>query len=321
MSETFRDDGTERDAGLAALYRAAAREEPPPALDDAIRAAARRVVSSRPQRVNSPFIRSWRMPLSIAAVMLLTVSLVTVMREEAPEILSPPGGVRTVGEADQMRAAPAADAGERASAVPKTLAPAAPRPDSLGLKPPAQTGSSGLGLRGNRVSPDPVPGSPNDMDAARRMETDAPTTPALAKRALPQAFPEAVDMRDDKGVVAAEKRRQSAKEESPASPARAAEGKVNSKSDSVSADIVPRESSRARVAAAAAVPPSASAPASRNSDTLQPGTDLPPDKWLERIEDLRRQGRLEEAKTSLGVFRKRYPDYELPAALKAWAGL
>ncbi len=326
MSETFRDDGTERDAGLAALYRAAAREEPPPALDDAIRAAARRVVSSRPQRVNSPFIRSWRMPLSIAAVMLLTVSLVTVMREEAPEILSPPGGVRTVGEADQMRAAPAADAGERASAVPKTLAPAAPRPDSLGLKPPAQTGSSGLGLRGNRVSPDPVPGSPNDMDAARRMETDAPTTPALAKRALPQAFPEAVDMRDDKGVVAAEKRRQSAKEESPASPARAAEavtgtaaeGKVQSKLDSVSADAL-REPSRARVAAAPVVLPSTLPPASQMAGAIQPRTDLPPDKWLERIEELRRQGKLEDAKTSFAEFRKRYPDYELPASLKDWA--
>lgn len=106
-------------------------------------------------------------------------------------------------------------------------------------------------------------------------------------------------MRDDKGVVAAEKRRQSTKEESPASPARAAE---TVSSAPVSAPV------------AATVPALA-------AGAIQPRTDLSPDKWLERIEDLRRQGRLEEAKTSLSEFRERYPNYELPASLKAWAGL
>ena len=298
MSEIFRDDGPERDARLAALYRAAAREEPPPALDDAIRAAARRAVGSRPQRMGSPFIHAWRVPLSIAAVMVLTVSLVTIMREEAPEIMSAPGGVTTVGEADQMRAGPAADARERASAVPKTLVAPATRPDSVGLKPPAQTGSSGLGLRENRVSPDPVPGAPKDTAAAHRLETDAPTTSVLAKRALPQAFPEAVDTHDDTAVAAAGKRRQLTKEESPASPARAAEKTMS---------------------APVPAPALATAPVMAGG-AIQPRTDLPPDKWLERIEDLRRQGRLDEAKTSLGAFRKRYPDHELPASLKAWAG-
>lgn len=48
--------------------------------------------------------------------------------------------------------------------------------------------------------------------------------------------------------------------------------------------------------------------------------DLPPDQWLARIEELRRQGKLEEARTSLAEFRKRYPDCELPASLKNWAG-
>ena len=51
---------------------------------------------------------------------------------------------------------------------------------------------------------------------------------------------------------------------------------------------------------------------------IQPRAELPPDQWLERIEELRRQGKLEEAKTSLAEFRKRYPDYELPASLKDW---
>jgi len=277
MSETFRDDTTEHDARLAAVYRAAAREEPPPALDDAIRAAARRAVSTRPRRVSSPFIRSWRVPLSIAAVMLLTVSLVTVMREEPPEIMLPPGGVRLVDEADHMRAGPAAD---------------------------------------------------------------VPNAPALAKRAMPEPFPGGVGMRDDKVGAPAEMRRQSAKGEASPTPARAAEAvssasvpamvpapvagagaerKPQARSEPVSADAAVREASQARVKAAPAAPLSASPAASQMAGVIQPRADLPPDKWLERIDELRRQGKFEDAKTSLAEFRKRYPDYELPASLKDWA--
>jgi hypothetical protein len=298
MSESFRDDGTERDAGLEALYRAAAQEEPSPALDDAIRAAARRAVSSRPQRVSSSFIRSWRVPLSIAAVMLLTVSLVAVMREEAPEIMSPPGGVRPLGEADRMQAGPAADTGERATAVPKTLVPHAQRSDSVGLKPPAQNGSSGIGLRDSRVSPEPAAESRKDMAVGGRMETDAPTAPVLAKRALPEAFPRADDTRDNKVVAPAEKLRQSAKEEAFPAPARAAEAVT-----------------RAPVPA----PVPATVPGLA-AGAIQPRADLAPDKWLERIEELRRQGKLEEARTSLVEFRKRFPNHVLPASFKEWAG-
>jgi hypothetical protein len=52
--------------------------------------------------------------------------------------------------------------------------------------------------------------------------------------------------------------------------------------------------------------------------TFQRDNDLPAEKWLERIEDLRKQGRLDEAKASLADFRKRYPDYRLPEPLRAW---
>jgi hypothetical protein len=41
-----------------------------------------------------------------------------------------------------------------------------------------------------------------------------------------------------------------------------------------------------------------------------------PEAWLTRIEALRREGKLEEADRSLAEFRKRYPDYPLPAHLK-----
>lgn len=40
----------------------------------------------------------------------------------------------------------------------------------------------------------------------------------------------------------------------------------------------------------------------------------PPEKWLERIAQLRQQGRHDEADKALAEFRKRYPDYRIPAA-------
>jgi len=43
----------------------------------------------------------------------------------------------------------------------------------------------------------------------------------------------------------------------------------------------------------------------------------PPEKWLERIAELRKEGKHEEADKALEEFRKRYPDYRIPeSALK-----
>lgn len=175
------------------------------------------------------------------------------------------GGVP--GEADQKHAAPAAATGESASAVPKTPLPHAERSDSVGLRPPAQTGSSGIGLRGSRVAPDPAAESRKEMPVAGRMQADAQGTSASVKRAPPAAFPGAGGVRDNKVEA-----------------------------------------------------PSGSPAASSMAEATRSRAGLTPEKWLERIEDLRRQGEFEEARTSLAEFRKRFPDHELPASFKEWAG-
>ena len=40
-----------------------------------------------------------------------------------------------------------------------------------------------------------------------------------------------------------------------------------------------------------------------------------PEQWLQGIDDLKRQGRHEEAEKQLAEFRKRYPDYRIPEAI------
>jgi TolA-binding protein len=40
-----------------------------------------------------------------------------------------------------------------------------------------------------------------------------------------------------------------------------------------------------------------------------------PEQWLQGIDDLKRQGKHEEAERELAEFRKRYPNYRIPEAI------
>ncbi|MGB1562718.1 MAG: hypothetical protein ACPHN2_14570 [Sinimarinibacterium flocculans] len=68
---------------VSARYREAARETPPPELDAAILAAARVGMAARPRRR-----ARWRVPLAAAATMVLGVSLVSQLRDEAAPVLN-----------------------------------------------------------------------------------------------------------------------------------------------------------------------------------------------------------------------------------------
>lgn len=88
------------DKGVARAYRDAAREAPPQELDAAILAAARREVQARPRALDEggfppggvrdvpPPRRRWHVPLAVAAVLVLSVSIVTLHREE-PQLSRP----------------------------------------------------------------------------------------------------------------------------------------------------------------------------------------------------------------------------------------
>lgn len=64
--------------GLAQTYRSAAGEEPPAHLDGAILAASRKAVGAKPRRM---FTR-WHVPVSLAAVLVLSVLVVFNLPEE-----------------------------------------------------------------------------------------------------------------------------------------------------------------------------------------------------------------------------------------------
>ena len=405
MSERPDNDGT-RDAQLTAAYRAAAQDMPPPALDAAILAAARREVGAGPRPAGFSF-RAWRGPLSVAAVVVLSVSLVMLMREEAPELVAPPRADDPAAEA--KLAAPAeADSNE----VPRERRSLSEEhtPKSLGLKPSHSMPQTGLRPPDFREHAAPA----SKDKAAGRLEADAGAAAAYAKRR--DAATESVDARAKKNIAGApEPQRQAAKTDtvggfaqSPPPPApRAAEapaqkpapemgnvmGKVldGDRSEAETrartqsrdapakqmADAAPTEakpapppaakppltpsppaqtpfpnSAPAQLSQAQPTPPPMAQPAPKPTarpeakpafappppsvqpmakpesrenapaaaadslSKLERKAELPPDKWLERIEELRKQGKLEEARATLAEFRKRYPDYRLPDTLR-----
>ena len=70
------------------LYRQSATEQPPAHLDEAILAASRKAVSAKP-RSATPFSGRWQLPVSMAAVLIVTVLLVPLLQEEPPDLVTP----------------------------------------------------------------------------------------------------------------------------------------------------------------------------------------------------------------------------------------
>ena len=69
----------EGDSPLSRLYRRDAREQPSAQLDAAILAEARRSLAPKSRVAHGPFARHWVVPTSLAAVLVLSVSIVLLM--------------------------------------------------------------------------------------------------------------------------------------------------------------------------------------------------------------------------------------------------
>lgn len=114
MSPDERDDELleeylEGDSALSRLYRQVADEQPDASLDARIRARAHDDVARDRRVAHSPFSRNWMVPTSLAAVFVLSVSVVVLMPEptEVPG-LEDSGGADFIPEAAIRRDLPAA---------------------------------------------------------------------------------------------------------------------------------------------------------------------------------------------------------------------
>jgi hypothetical protein len=377
MSAQPRNEDEPRDARLSQLYRESGAPEPPVAIDQAILAAARREVHARPRRIGA-WLREWRVPVSIAATLVVSASLVMVVveeggnrMEEAPPAASLPAlkespppaasptddvaarpsrGVPPDGSATQAKEAASQVAPERdrlaARQAPKTAqerepaAASAPReawrarpapPPPVPVQPfPADTPASRVAPPADseqRTAPlaaeAPADGEPparreRSEDAAAALGASRPRSGGLVEeQAAEPAGTRApsTSTRGPQGFDAAPPRvspSQEAARAAPAAPLRngAPAGEAQERRDAPGASAPPPAVKRspARIQAAPK-------PASRGAVLARGLLDQPAEKWLERVEQLRREERYDDAEALMVEFRRRFPDH--PAAQRA----
>ena len=225
-------------------YRELGAQEPPRALDEAILAAARR--SAR------PWTQRWAAPLSLAAVIVLSVTVTLRIQHEQPGIESP--------------VQPAPPAAEPSSPVAEAQ-----------LKLKAET------------------------KITRRKTAEQPA-PAVA--AAPEPKPFAADQ-----AVASARSDVSRGAASSVTGTLARQVEERTSRDAEAAARVPQVGPiQALAKRAERAEVSANLQAQKQADT--------PERELERIAQLRRDGRHDEADKALAEFRKRYPDYRIPEAMR-----
>jgi len=309
---------SERDAKLSSVYRAAATDQPPLNMDDAIRASARRAVAAHPRAVGMPFIKRWQQPLSAAAVVVVCVSLVTIMRDE--------GGVLTQTPQPELPAssavAPPNNARNEGSEIPNIVLSDG-RNRNLGLKLPEQaadrsrhgkdayglaTPGSGTGLtppRGLGGNPTAIAGESQPAPRSATAEKNQAASEVLTFSASPDKDHQTARTGDMLASTPAMRE----------APGRLAAG----------APLSTTANRADRVATASAAPQTADTraearalagqSAAENAYAVSALAQLPPDQWLTRLAELRRLGRHEEARAGLTEFRKRYPQVALPRAV------
>ena len=313
---------SERDAKLSSVYRATATDEPPLSMDDAIRASARRAVAARPRAVGRPFIKRWQRPLSAAAVVVVCVSLVTIMRDE--------GGVLTQTPQPELpassAAAPPNNARKEGSEIPNIVLSDG-RNRNLGLKLPEQAADGsrygrdayGLATPGSATGLTPPRGLGGNPTAIASEAQPAPRSAAAEKN---QAASEALTF-----SASPDKDRQTARSGDmlASAPAmREVPGRLGA-----GAPLSTTANRTDRVATPSATAPAApqtadtraearaltGQSAAENAYAVSALAQLPPDQWLARLAELRRLGRHQEARAGLMEFRKRHPQYALPRAV------
>ncbi|MFT7460068.1 MAG: hypothetical protein ACI909_002756 [Planctomycetota bacterium] len=96
------DSYLQGDSDLSRNYHLTSSELPSARVDDAILAASCKAVQSKPRSAHSPFGSNWHVPLSMAAVLVLCVTIfVTMQRENNDVYLQPPSEYRAKSPDEQ----------------------------------------------------------------------------------------------------------------------------------------------------------------------------------------------------------------------------
>jgi hypothetical protein len=290
----------DREEEIRRRYRELAREEPPRALDDAILAAARRELETRPAPLVAPSgRRRWTVPIAAAAVIVLSAVLTLHVQREQPdaELSAPPP------------AAPQARKDETAAVAGRAEAPRE-QPPALASKAEAEAG-------GERRKQAAKPQAPERRRAAE---------PSAAKPGAPSRAPAPATVQPFPSPQPAPDLAGGAQPKPPADPGRFSP-------DPAPSTVPPGQAPQMQMRSAAPVAKPAPRAAEerpalqslRDSARLREDSAAlakraepseSPERMLERIAALRREGRQKEADDLYAEFRKRFPDYRIPEAMR-----
>ena len=181
------DDYLRGGSPLSAAYRGERGEAPSPDLDEVLLERARREVHLGPKVAWSPFTRSWSLPLALAAVLVVSVTVTLVRHEQTGEPLPVPAKPAADGlvvvpapgpeRKDAPAAAPAAVAPKAAPERARAPVPPAPFPAERAAPPGREQRPAAAGA----AAPAPV-----QQDASREQPAAAPAGEAVPAAPRPE---------------------------------------------------------------------------------------------------------------------------------------
>ena len=313
------------DDKLDAAWRAASREEPPAALDEALRAAARRAVDAGPSRASrARHMQTW--PLAAAAVVaVLAIGIVQLTPPEqvTPTIVADSTSRQASVKEKDAQAVPAA-MDQLSSLTQKQLAlPSAPPPVPVvkqANKPqavaPSGAGGTIVGAilpprkrddgaqkskletaaaadSDKKVRAEPFPAAPTELKAAPSRPAESTNATGVMTATSPPPAPP---------VVAA------VAKSAPAPPSDNAVEARSARSDAQVAGAAASTAGAPRAAAAPAAAPPLLAKLAAAPERAKDAAPRTPDEWIKLIRRLQSEGRKEEAVKELAAFRAEYKE-------------
>jgi hypothetical protein len=277
-----------REPKVSARYRELGAEEPPRALDEAILAASRRAVDVRPAPLVAPTgRRRWYFPVAAAAIITLAVAVTVQVERQRPD---EGFAMHAPARAPASAPAPVQQQKEELALKEEKVLRSAPAPKPA-KQPREAAGSSSRGF-----TPDPAAPAPPNADALPDSLAKRSADAAAAKSGPDQAEPAA---RTEDRVRAQVQARRDAAE------TRRMESELQVKPESSGV--------RGSISAAPAPKPAAAPPVAASAARLYVG----PERWLEQIVELRREGKHDDADRLLAEFRRSYPDYKLSDEMRS----
>jgi hypothetical protein len=299
------------DDKLAAAWRDASREAPPAALDDALRAAARRAVGAGPARARH--MHSW--PLAAAAI--VAVIAIGIVHMAPPEQVTPTMvadstlRAASVKEKDaapppEARASPMATSASERVAAPVDRMISAPRkqlaqpanapPPNLTVapadKPQPAPASSASGLAGGTIAQSPARDS-----GATESKHETAAQADLTKKSRAEPFPGTpVEAKNDADGMTAAPPYAAAKTALAPPPENAIDARVARSDQKQYAETAP------------AAPTARLTRLASEGERAKDAAPRTPDEWIKLIRRLQGEGRKDDVSRELAAFRVEYKD-------------